>query len=144
MPKTNHLKVSGQGLTPGHSSDLSHFSDNTISLFFFVFISFCLCQGCTHGIRRFPGQGSSQSCSRRPTPQLQQNNTISLTQCTTGKLLVTLFFLLFRAAPEARRDSQARGLIRATAASLHHSHSNSNARSEPSLQSVPLSRSLTH
>ena len=40
-------------------------------------------------------------------------------------------FLLFRAAPEAYGASQARGLIRATAASLYHSHSNSG--SEPCL-----------
>ena len=44
------------------------------------------------------------------------------------------FFCLFvfsRAAPEAYGGSQARGLIGATAAGLHHSHSN--ARSEPHL-----------
>ena len=40
-------------------------------------------------------------------------------------------FVLFRAAPVAYRGSQARGLIRAVAASLCHSHSN--ARSEPRL-----------
>ena len=34
------------------------------------------------------------------------------------------FFFLFRAAPEAYGRSQARGWIRATAAGLHHSHSN--------------------
>ena len=32
-------------------------------------------------------------------------------------------FLLFKAAPVAYAGSQARGLIRATAANLHHSHS---------------------
>ena len=35
-----------------------------------------------------------------------------------------LFCLLFRAAPAACGSSQARGQIRATAASLHHSHRN--------------------
>ena len=40
-------------------------------------------------------------------------------------------FLLFRAAPAAYGGSQARGLIRATAAALPHNHSN--ARSEPCL-----------
>ena len=40
-----------------------------------------------------------------------------------------LYYLLFRATPEAYGGSQARGPIRATAAGLHHSHSN--ARSEP-------------
>ena len=34
------------------------------------------------------------------------------------------FFLLFRTAPTAYGGSRARGLIRATAAGLHHSHSN--------------------
>ena len=41
------------------------------------------------------------------------------------------FFLLFRAAPLAYGGSQTRGLIRATAAGLRHSHSN--AASEPCL-----------
>ena len=50
------------------------------------------------------------------------------------------FFLLFlRAAPAAYGDSQARGQMRATAASLHHSHSN--ARSKPCLQ--PTSQLMT-
>ena len=35
-----------------------------------------------------------------------------------------LFFAVFRAAPAAYRGSQAKGLIGATAAGLHHSHSN--------------------
>ena len=42
------------------------------------------------------------------------------------------FFGLFRAACEAYGGSQASGLIRAVAAGLHHS--NSNARSEQSLE----------
>ena len=40
-------------------------------------------------------------------------------------------FLLFRAAPAAYEDSQARGQTGATAAGLHHSHGN--AGSEPHL-----------
>ena len=43
-----------------------------------------------------------------------------------------LVFFLFRVTPAAYRSSLARGGIRATAASLHHSHSN--ARSELHLQ----------
>ena len=48
-------------------------------------------------------------------------------------LLFFLFFIfcLFRAFPASCGDSQARGPIEATTASLHHSHSNS--RSEPHL-----------
>ena len=35
-----------------------------------------------------------------------------------------LFFLLFKATPTAYGGSQSRGLLRAIAAGLHHSHSN--------------------
>ena len=44
-------------------------------------------------------------------------------------------FCLFGASLVAYAGSQARSLIRATAASLHHSHSH--ARSEPHLQTTP-------
>ena len=44
-------------------------------------------------------------------------------------------FCLFRAAPTAYGSSKARGRIGATAASLHHSHSNT--RSEPILWPTP-------
>ena len=50
-------------------------------------------------------------------------------------LFVCLFFGLFRAISEAYGDSQARGLIRAVAAGLHHSQSN--ARSKPGLRPTP-------
>ena len=45
------------------------------------------------------------------------------------------FFCLFRAAPAAFGGSQPRGRMGATAAPLHHSHSNS--RSEPQLRPTP-------
>ena len=45
------------------------------------------------------------------------------------------FFCLFRAVPVAYGSSQARGLIRAVASSLHHSHSNMG--SKPSLRPIP-------
>ena len=45
--------------------------------------------------------------------------------------LIFMCVCLFRAAPAAHGGSQARGLIGATAAGLHHSHSNT--RSEPHL-----------
>ena len=56
-------------------------------------------------------------------------------------------FLLFRAAPVAYGVSQARGQIGATAAGLHHSHSNTG--SEPHLRPTYATahgnaRSLTH
>ena len=44
---------------------------------------------------------------------------------------------LFRAAPMAYKSSQAGGWIGAVATSLCHSHSHSQARSEPHLQSTP-------
>ena len=46
-------------------------------------------------------------------------------------------FFFFRAAPAAYGGSQARGPIGTIAAGLHHSHSNSNIRSEPRLQPTP-------
>jgi len=52
-----------------------------------------------------------------------------------GQICTLLFFFLFRASPAAYGGSQARGPIRATAASLHHSHGN--ARSEPCLRPTP-------
>ena len=45
------------------------------------------------------------------------------------------FFYFFRAAPSAYGGSHARGLVGATAAGLHHVHSN--ARSEPHLRPTP-------
>ena len=45
------------------------------------------------------------------------------------------FWSFFRAAPKAYGGSQARGLIRATVAGLHHSYSH--ARSEPHLRPTP-------
>ena len=50
-------------------------------------------------------------------------------------LLLSFFLLLFRAAFAAYGGSQARGQIGATAAGLHHSHSN--ARSELHLRPTP-------
>ena len=41
--------------------------------FFFVFLSFCHFLGHSCGIWRLPGQGSNQSCSHRPMPELQQH-----------------------------------------------------------------------
>ena len=46
-----------------------------------------------------------------------------------------LFCVLFRASPAAHGGSQARGLLGAVAAGLHHSHSNPG--SEPCLQPTP-------
>ena len=43
----------------------------TPSIFFF-FLSFCHFLGHSHGIWRFPVEGSYRSCSHRPTPQTQQ------------------------------------------------------------------------
>ena len=59
-----------------------------------------------------------------------------LNTCYYIKSVVFFFFLsFFRAAPVAYGGSQARGPIGATAAGLHHSHSN--ARSELRLRPTP-------
>ena len=56
-------------------------------------------------------------------------------------LLFFFAFCLFRAAPVAYGGSQARGLVRGTAANLHQSHSN--LRSEPRLRPT-LQLTATH
>ena len=56
--------------------------------------------------------------------------------------LFIYLFCLFRAAPVAYGGSQARGLIRAVAASLRQSHIN--ARSEPSLQPAQQLTAMLH
>ena len=53
---------------------------------------------------------------------------------------ISFFFVFFRAALVAYGGSQARGSIRAVAASLHHSHSN--ARSELHLRPTPQLRAM--
>ena len=50
-------------------------------------------------------------------------------------LFYFVFFAISRAAPVAYGGSKARGIIRAAAASLRHSHSN--ARSKPHLRPTP-------
>ena len=55
-------------------------------------------------------------------------------------LSIFFFFLFSSAAPMACGGSQARGRIRATASSLHHSHSN--AGSEPCLWSTPQLKAI--
>ena len=42
------------------------------SFSFFLFLSFCHFFGHSRGIWRLPGEGSTRSCSRRPTPEPQQ------------------------------------------------------------------------
>ena len=62
-----------------------------------------------------------------------------------GCLVVSGFFFFFffclfafsRASSAAYGGSQARGLVGAVAAGLHHSHSHSNAGSEPRLRLIP-------
>ena len=56
-----------------------------------------------------------------------------LVRCAYFILFYLFIFLPFRATPKAYGGSQARDLISATAAGLHHS----STRSEPSLQPIP-------
>ena len=60
--------------------------------------------------------------------------TWTLRMCTYvhTRVIIYLFIYLFKAMHMAYGGSQARGLIGAAAAGLHHSHSN--ARSEPCLE----------
>ena len=69
-----------------------------------------------------------------PNPRSQRVSPMFLSRSFILLLLLLLFclFAISRAAPVAYGDSQARGLSRAVAASLHHSHGN--AGSEPSLR----------
>ena len=82
-----------------------------------------------------PGPGIEPIPQQWPKPL--SDNGGSLACCATRELLDSIFilfyfiFCLFRAVPAACGGSQARGLIGAVAASLHHSYSN--ARSEPYL-----------
>ena len=57
---------------------------------------------------------------------------------------LSFFFFLFRATPVAYGSYQTGGWIRAIAASLRHSYSNSNSRSELHLDLYHNTRSLTH
>ena len=74
--------------------------------------------GCTHGMKKFLGQGMNLCCH-------STDNTRSSTVRPEGKSLIYPFFFfgLFRATSTAHGGSQARGQIQAIAASLHHSHS---------------------
>ena len=70
-------------------------------------------------------------------PSLSSGSTGSISHWAREHLTLHsfFFFLLFRAAPTTYASSQARGWIGATAADLHHSHSN--AGSEPRLRPTP-------
>ena len=66
---------------------------------------------------------------------ITDNTNILMTISHIFFVLFCFVALFFRAAPVAYGDSQARGLIRAIAAGLHHSHSNT--RSELCLRPTP-------
>ena len=104
------------------------------------------CRGETLG-REVPGKEASDARTRSFTLTLQiyqRRDGVSPTSCRVRwgswnlSLSLPLFFFFFclsRAAPEACVVSQARGLIGAMTAGLHHSHSN--ARSETRLHPTP-------
>ena len=58
-----------------------------------------------------------------------------LSEIRVERIFFFFFFWLFKATLVAHGGSQARGLIRATAADLRHSHSNTG--SKPHLQTIP-------
>ena len=66
---------------------------------------------------------------------------LPVTSVTLLSLFSFSFFCLFRAAPVAYGDSQARGLIRTTAAGLRQRHSN--ARSELCLRPTAQLMAMT-
>ena len=69
-----------------------------------------------------------------------------LTQCTIAGTPQIYIFFLFKATPAAYGSSQARGQIRATAAGLYHSHSNSGYKTHlwPTQHAYGIGQSLTH
>ena len=69
-----------------------------IYILFFFFWSFCHFLGRSHSIWRFPGQGSSWSCSHRPTPQPQQRG-IQATSATYPTVHGNAGFLTYWARP---------------------------------------------
>lgn len=76
------------------------------------------------------GQGSSPfplCLLQAPTEHLFPPFKILL-KLSNIKFTILTFFFSFRASPLAYGDSQARGLIGATTASLHHSHSNARSK----------------
>ena len=127
------------------SSCSSEFSHQKIYL---TFVAFVTAKGRWLRLQ-FPAQPFSLSSGDRTTRYIDTLRALRLqtdgTSCPTcpsveyHHCFLAFFFLfffgLFRAAPAAYRHSQARGLIRATAASLYHSHSN--AGSKPCLPPTP-------
>ena len=65
---------------------------------------------------------------------IQTTQTFSI---SAVRLFLFVCFLLYRAASAGYGSSQARGQIRALAASLLHSHSHNQARSKPHLWPIP-------
>ena len=110
-------------------------------LFFFFFNFF----GPVQSMWKFPGPGQGLNPHPSSDPSHCRDNAGFLTHCTTGELLkilnfnrickISLSLFFFRASPLAYGRFQARGQIRATAASLHHGHSNTG--SEPHLRPMP-------
>ena len=76
-------------------------------------------------------QGSSLGCQGAYVIQFRKisSNMVKCIKCWFFFFFFFFVFCLFRAIPAAYGESQARGLIRAVAAGLYHSHSI--ARSEP-------------
>ena len=80
-------------------------------------------------------EARDQTCIFIDTSQIHFLCTTMVTPYTIFIYLFICLFAFFRAAPAAWGSSQARGLIRAVAAGLRQSHSNTGL--EPRLQSTP-------
>ena len=107
-----------------------------------VYTCVCVCV-YTHSVGKLQWQGSNPYHSSDKC-LCSDNNFRSLTHYITRELWKCIrfvcLFLFFRAAPSAYGCSYSRGWIRATAARLHHNHSNAGFEPRYSRQR----QSLTH
>ena len=99
-------------------------------------------QPCTHiqAQRRQTCFCLLQPYSLKQKIALRKSPNVSGWHARTSQSASALFFLLFRTAAEAYESSQARDWIGATAAGLHHRHSN--VGSKPHLWSIPQLRAM--
>ena len=107
------------------------FKSTTVSNDFIIIISF---KFFTSNPRKPVSQRLIYSSWYKPIVYLHLKY-LKLVLVKTIEPICLFFCLLFRATPSACGGSQARGQIGATAASLHHGHSN--AGSKPHLRPTP-------
>ena len=98
------------------------------------------------GLRSFPGD-SNTGLAIATLPKLPKLSSLKKIFLPSFLLLFFSFLFFLRAAPAAHGSSQARGQIRATAASLRHSHSNTRSKlwlwPTPQLMAMPILNPLS-